>query len=67
MRGIFHCKVSCSPLFKASLLLAGSASRHRDQFARGGKTIIVSFEEFKRKDTSVVNILALGYYTLYEK
>ena len=39
MRGLFHCKVSCSPLFKASLLLARSASRHRDQFAHGGKTI----------------------------
>ena len=39
MRGLFHCKVSGSPLFKASLLLARSASRHRDQFAHGGKTI----------------------------
>ena len=26
------------------------ACRHRDQFARGGKTIIVSFEEFKGRD-----------------
>jgi len=59
MRGLFHCKVSCSPLFKASLLLAGSASRHRDQLAHGGKTINVSFEEFKRKGTSVVNIIGL--------
>ena len=27
------------------------ASRHRDQFAHGGKTINVSFEEFKEEDT----------------
>ena len=54
MRGLLHCKVSCSSLFKASLP-AGSASRHRDQFVHGGKTINVSFEE-----TSVVNIIGLG-------
>ena len=30
------------------------ASRHRDQFPHGGKTIKVSFEEFKEKDTFFV-------------
>ena len=29
--------------------------RHRDQFALGGKTINVSFEEFKGKDTVFVH------------
>ena len=30
------------------------ASRHRDQFARGGKTINASFDEFKGKDAFFV-------------
>ena len=30
------------------------ASRHRDQLAHGGKTIKVSFEEFKEEDTFFV-------------
>ena len=30
------------------------ACRHRDQFVHGGKTINVSFEEFKGKDTFFV-------------
>ena len=31
-----------------------TACRHRDQFAHGSKTINVSFEEFKGKDTFLV-------------
>ena len=42
---------------KSIIVTRGSASRHRDQFAHIGKTINVSFEEFKRKDTFFVREL----------
>ena len=37
-----------------NIFLHAFASRHRDQFARGGKTISASFEEFKGKDAFFV-------------
>ena len=37
-----------------TIFFASFASRHRDQFAFGGKTINASFEEFKGKDAFFV-------------